>query len=89
MYLPVLSAACERQGPTWNAIKCPKTIHLVHTYCTHIFVPEYLHWSFRNYPPFDAQWVQYLERDCSRKCGGLLGNRIRNSPALIGEFLHT
>ena len=45
MDLLVLSAACERQGPTWNAIKCPKTIHLVHTYCTHIFVPEYLHWS--------------------------------------------
>jgi hypothetical protein len=38
----VLSAACERQGPTRNAIECPKTIHLVHAYYTHIFMPEYL-----------------------------------------------
>ena len=42
MELPVLSAASERQGPTWNAIKCPKPIHLVHAYCTHILTPEYL-----------------------------------------------
>ena len=42
MELPVLSAACERHGPTRNAIECPKTIHSVHAYYTHIFIPEYL-----------------------------------------------
>ena len=40
--LLALSIACERQGPTRNAIKCPKTIHLVHAYYTHISTPEYL-----------------------------------------------
>lgn len=41
MDLPVLSAACERQGPTRGAIICPNSIHLVHAYYTHILIPEY------------------------------------------------
>ena len=40
MYLPVLSIAWERQGPTRNAMKRPKTIHLVHAYYTHILYPN-------------------------------------------------
>ena len=64
MELPVLSAASERQGPTWNAIKCPKTIHLLHAYYTHILIPEYLnrlifdtsnsYMNFHGITPFDA-----------------------------------
>src|ERR1035441_8715810 len=49
MALPVLSAACERQGPTRNAIECLKTIHLVHAYYTHIFIPEDLNGTVFRY----------------------------------------
>jgi hypothetical protein len=42
MDLPLLSVASERQGSTRSAIKCPKTIHLVRTYCTRGLLPEYL-----------------------------------------------
>ena len=61
MGLPVLSVACERQGPTRSAMKCPKTIHLVRTYCTRVFIPEYLNitifdssYSFMNFRAIDS-----------------------------------
>ncbi len=42
MELPFLSIGCGRQGPTRSAIKRPKTIHLVRTYCTKVLIPAYL-----------------------------------------------
>lgn len=38
-HLRVVSMGWERQGPTWIAIKRPKTIHLVHAYFTPILAP--------------------------------------------------
>ena len=40
MELLVLSADCERHGPTGIAMKCPKTIHLVHAYFTLHFATQ-------------------------------------------------
>ena len=49
MDLPVLSAACERPGPTRNAIKCPDSIHFVHAYYTQFVMPEYLNRTVPRY----------------------------------------
>jgi hypothetical protein len=58
MELPVLSVDCERQGPTRNAIKCPRTIHLVHAYFTR-------HFATKMFSPTDLELISHRLRQAS------------------------